>query len=505
MDHPTHSTDRRGLTLTTSAEAAGHYRQGIDHHLALCHGAESCFEAAIAADERFSLAYAGLALAHLVEGHASRARATLVRARDALAGRELSAATPRERRHFEVIVTGVSGDIARALQLGCEHLRETPGDVAVVALLVHLALRGDVQLRRTLERLLAELAPGQRDDWAFLSLHATLLEDLGRLEEAFSLALRAIALRPAGALGAHVIAHVRYERGELAQGRRFLSWWLALWTPTPVMLGHLRWHEALFARAQGDPDIAITRYHNWIRPLAASGAPEGLIDGASLLWRLTLDDADAPVDWSVLRREAVGAIGGTGSAFLDVHVALTLAGVGDLEGLDQMAAAQQDRKRYGDALAGSLVLPVVVGLRAFALGDHHAAASHLESVLGALPALGGARLQNEVLEDTVIEAYLRAGRFDAAERRLQARLIVRPSPRDVALLERALAGKRAALPVQPHLFEEPMPDTERCPSQRPEHRRAPTSPRPASSRGPTSRRGPDSHRGPSSAAIAARA
>ena len=55
--------------------------------------------------------------------------------------------------------------------------------------------------------------------------------------------------------------------------------------------------------------------------------------------------------------------------------------------------------------------------------------------------MGGSNAQREVIEDTLVEACLRAGRFDQAEALLRKRLGRRPSARDYLWLGRAQAGR----------------------------------------------------------------
>ncbi|PWG73263.1 tetratricopeptide repeat protein 38 family protein, partial [Enterococcus hirae] len=58
--------------------------------------------------------------------------------------------------------------------------------------------------------------------------------------------------------------------------------------------------------------------------------------------------------------------------------------------------------------------------------------------------LGGSHAQREVFEDTLIEAWLRAGEGEQAAAVLRERLSRRPSARDEAWLERADAVAPAA-------------------------------------------------------------
>ena len=70
----------------------------------------------------------------------------------------------------------------------------------------------------------------------------------------------------------------------------------------------------------------------------------------------------------------------------------------------------------------------------------------MEPVFPQLTRIGGSHAQREVFEDTMVEAYLRAGRFEDAESMLMNRLKRRETPRDMFWLARAQQanGKREA-------------------------------------------------------------
>ncbi|MCC6556648.1 MAG: hypothetical protein IT372_27115 [Polyangiaceae bacterium] len=448
--------DRHGHALTCAPEAADHYREGLDRLLGLAEGAADCFEEAISIDDRFHVAHAALALTHLVDGRPARARAAMIRAREALAGRGRTAApvTRRERWHAEIISAGVRGEHERARDFARAHLQEFPRDLTVFAYLVFDAQEhGDPADRADLDHLAATLAPHYDDDWAFLALRAAVLDDLGRVDEALPLALRALDLRPDCAVAAHVLAHARFERCEHEEGRRFLAEWLREHAPSLPALVHLTWHQAMFDLALLDARAALERYERWIRPAALAGVPGALIAAASLLWRLALDGRDATAAFRDIHRQAALAVGGTGSPYADLHVALALAGSGDVAALDRLAGTQQARACRGDAAAGGAVLPIALGLRALIAGESHAAAAHLEIGLSALDLIPGGRAQRRLIEDTLIEACLRAGRAGAAERRLRARMTRRATARDLVLLDRAVAAGSSSVPAcarRPH-------------------------------------------------------
>ena len=63
----------------------------------------------------------------------------------------------------------------------------------------------------------------------------------------------------------------------------------------------------------------------------------------------------------------------------------------------------------------------------------------LEPLDGQLVRVGGSHAQWEVFEDTLLQAYLRAGQLERAEALLRRRLARRSSARDVVWLEQATA------------------------------------------------------------------
>ena len=94
-------------------------------------------------------------------------------------------------------------------------------------------------------------------------------------------------------------------------------------------------------------------------------------------------------------------------------------------------------------MAVEVMLPLVQGISAFVHQDYGEAVRLMEPLFGQdarydqLCRVGGSHAQREVFEDTLMEAYLRAGQFDKAEGLLNNRLKRRESPRDMFWLARA--------------------------------------------------------------------
>jgi tetratricopeptide (TPR) repeat protein len=94
----------------------------------------------------------------------------------------------------------------------------------------------------------------------------------------------------------------------------------------------------------------------------------------------------------------------------------------------------------GHPTAGGVVLPLVRGIWAFAHGAYDEAIEWIEPVADQIVRIGGSNAQREVFEDTLLEAYLRAGCYARAEAMLRQRLNRRPSTRDFFWLGRAQKG-----------------------------------------------------------------
>src|SRR5207248_7506620 len=91
------------------------------------------------------------------------------------------------------------------------------------------------------------------------------------------------------------------------------------------------------------------------------------------------------------------------------------------------ARAQQidERARQGRYPSGPCVPAVLRGFAAFERRDFTAAIDALQSIARELPGelerLGGSRAQLDLVEFTLLKAYLGAGRLDEARRMLSAR------------------------------------------------------------------------------------
>lgn len=436
--------DRYGLPLSThSQQAAACYIEGIDCSLAFGLGAQQSLEAAIAADAHFALAHIALARELQYRGQAKEAQARKATALTCLEG-----ASRREVQHVQVLAKAVEGDGPGALALVYAHLAEFPRDVVVLKQADGpfglLGFGGSLTRLEENFALLDGLAQVYGDDWWFLSAYGFAHNELGRHEEARRLIQRSLDRHPASGHAAHAMAHVYFETGDHGSGAAFLQAWLLEFPRQAQIYSHLTWHRALCELAQGQTAQVADLYTATLKPDVCPGAPLiALCDAAALIWRHELYGVALP-DGS---REAVAAhakqfFGRPGITFADVHCALAYAVSGDTAALAQLATQLRARLAEDKIPAGEIAPAIVEALAAFVQGDYASTVRLLEPLAAHLVRVGGSNAQREVFEDTLLQACLRAGRYDKAATLLHTRLERRASARDAAWLAEAQAQRQ---------------------------------------------------------------
>jgi tetratricopeptide (TPR) repeat protein len=425
------SKDRWDLPLSTeSPRAAEQYVLAVDKLLSANVGAEQTLERAIEADPGFALAHAARARALQLRGALPEARAAAARA-VLLA----PSVTRRERGHIEALALNLEPDMPRTLAHVLEHLREFPRDGLVLSLasgifgLIGFSGRRD---RNEMQLdLLDGLAVSYGDDWWFLNAHGFACNEAGQQKRGRRLVERSLALNPRNGHAAHGMAHVCYEGNASDEGAAFLRPWLVDYDRAAQLHCHLSWHLALFELALGRSEIAWTLYDEHIRPANSYASPlVTLSDSVSLLWRCRLWDKErGAVSWGELRDFARGSFPAPSVAFADVHLVMACAASGDRAGADARIEELRRAERDGRQPVGHAAGDVAEAMAAFARGDDDAVIRLLEPVLTDLVRVGGSHAQRDVFEETLLGAYLRSGRLEAAGLLFRERLDRRPSAR----------------------------------------------------------------------------
>lgn len=181
-------------------------------------------------------------------------------------------------------------------------------------------------------------------------------------------------------------------------------------------------------------------YERAIRPEVAR-TRTSMYDAASLLWRYHIYGcAQDALPWSAVCELAGRMTAQPGMAFVDANAALALAAAGDEVAFGRLIDGLRALDTQGHPTAGCVVLPLVQGIWAFAKGAYDETIQCIAPISDQIVRIGGSNAQREVFEDTLLEAYLRAGRYAQAEALLRLRLGQRPSARDFFWLGRAQMG-----------------------------------------------------------------
>ena len=423
---------RNGLTITTNSPAAVDlYQEGLDLVLSQNYGPDAKLEAAIEADE-------GFAMAHVVQAYVLHLQTNVPAARAAAEKAvELSAGCSREEQQIARIVHSFThGKGTEAIGLVHEHLDEFPTDTLAMRVAQRLYMLGCFgagvpDFPNHLMAMMNKVAPANGDDWAFLGQYAFAHHETNQPEKAMDLATRSLEGNPQNAVASHSVTHSYFEQGDAANGGRWLGDWLDGWDRRASYNTHLSWHLALFELAQGRYNQALDLYETHIRPGVQARNLANLQDAASLMWRLQIYSGEEPgKPWDEVRDMALPAAETPGPAFRDCHAALAFAGAGDAESTQKFVDRVKAQGEKGDDLSREMVLPIALGAAAFAAGDYDEAADLMGPTYPMLARIGGSHAQREVFEDTLLETYIRAGRYDDAKAMLDERLSRRSSVRD---------------------------------------------------------------------------
>ncbi|QMU76615.1 hypothetical protein GXW83_13550 [Streptacidiphilus sp. PB12-B1b] len=419
--------DPYGLPLTTTAEAAGAYNQGLLRFLRVQTGADRLIAQAVRADPGFALGHAALALL----GHAGAADTDVPAALEAARRAAGPRLDDRERSFVDAVTVQASagaGDGPGTTPRLLRHIRAHPLDALSVNAAVPTITSNGVTQGEQAWALIESLAPLYGDDPWYLGQLAFVRQEQNRWREAATLAERALDADPASGHAVHARAHVLYETGEHRAGLDWLEDWLRRHGAQAFHAVHFSWHAALHELMLDNPEALRRRYDAQLAPPAITGC-RALIDSGSLLWRCHVTERwQGPIPGEAVRDAAPeGWLDAPPTPFAALHSALALAATGDVDRLRRLRRSFLGRARpvFHTTLAG-----LCDGLAAVVEQRWDLAADLLRPLLPRLGALGGSAAQREVVEETLLHALARAGRTDEAARLLSARLDRRPAPLD---------------------------------------------------------------------------
>lgn len=416
-------TDADDLSLSISSQAAREaYVRGCDLLLTFYPGEIAALDRAIALEPGFALAHAAKAQMQARQGDGRSAQESMSAAKAVSAG-----LPPREVSHITFFDHLMSGRSKEAMAALYEHLDAWPRDRLVLSTASNpnglIGTSGRVGQKHEIAMLMDRLAPHYGDDPWFLAQHAMSLSEDGRRREARPKIERSVELKRDNAHAAHGFAHVCYESGEPDTARAFLSSWLAEYPRDGFFYGHLSWHLALEELEVGNTEGAFQLYRDAFSLHQHSGGPQQkMSDATAFLWRAEL--AGAPRDaaaWQAMHDFACNALVTPRNGLEDLHVVLAQAVMRDDARMTARVQQMHDLARDGRYAPGPYLPALAQAFAAFERQDYAAAIDALEPIAAESERIGGSRAQHDIVEFTLLKAYLNADRPDDARRLLAAR------------------------------------------------------------------------------------
>jgi tetratricopeptide (TPR) repeat protein len=408
--------DRYGNALSTrSADACDAYIEGVDCLISANYGAEDAFRRAIAADQGFALAHTGLARALQLEARGGEARDAM-----AVATNLSDGCSTREQSHIAAFDKLIAGDASAAYAALLEHLQDHPRDAFAVqpctSVFGLIGFSGQAGREAQTLAFMHRLAPHYGDDWWFNSLYAFAQVEVGQKDVALESIERALAANPRNAHGAHIKAHIHYERGEREAGYTYLDAWRKDFHKRAPLHCHVSWHVALWAMARGDAERAWEVIEADVKPGGGWGPPINVLtDTASFLLRAELAGGERrPQLWREVSDYATQFFPNPGIAFADVHAALAHAMAGDADAVSKIIS---DAK----GPAADMVRKLTEAFRAAAQENWMQVIDCMVPAMAEHERIGGSRAQRDLLEFTLLNALLKANRGDEARRLLAMR------------------------------------------------------------------------------------
>ncbi|MCG8547456.1 MAG: tetratricopeptide repeat protein [Alphaproteobacteria bacterium] len=355
-------------------------------------------------------------------------------------------ANDRERGHIAALRAWVDGGFYEAVAQWEAMLVKYPRDLLALQL-VHLSdvlLGHTVEQRDCVARVLPEWNEGVPGYGFVLGFYSFGLEECRDFSRAEEVGRQAVAMNPNDAYAIHAVAHVLEMQGRQAGG----IWWMTSreenWA-NGNFSNHLWWHLSLFHLDLGQYDRVLSIYDNKLRSSDATGDKYEELDATALLWRLKLLDVDVGTRWKDLADKWESSAADTLYAFNDVHAMMTfVADRRDAAAETVLNATERYVKQANDAnvaMTRIIGLPFCRALQAFSRGAYGDAVDQLLPIRYQTHRLGGSHAQRDIIAWTLLEAALRAERYELARALANERAMNKPtSPQNWKYSARALQG-----------------------------------------------------------------
>ncbi len=438
--------DARGEPVSTkNTRSLEHFEDALGRFQSYVGDPLEPIEHALSDDPGFILGHAfkaTLCLLSSERAYRDDARASIEAAEHALSG-----ANQRERGHVVAARRWLDGDWPGACAAWEQILVEHPRDAFAVqaAHLTDFFLGDCVSLRDRVARALGawdEQVPGYS---YLLGMYAFGLEECNLYSQAEQTGRRALEIQRRDSWAIHAVTHVLEMQSRFDEGIEWLQSRRDDWAPENNLAVHNWWHLALYLLEREDWSNALEIYDAELEPDGLELSME-LLDASALLWRMHLQGVDVGGRFIALaqkwrEREVENGY----YAFNDVHAMLAYAGANMAENadrvLDDMRNACQSTGTVNAMMSLKVGLPVCEAIKAFSEERYSDCVDTLYEARASAHRFGGSHAQRDIINQTLIEAALRAGRFQTARHLVRERLAQKPrSPLAWRFAAKARAG-----------------------------------------------------------------
>ena len=328
-------------------------------------------------------------------------------------------ATDRERVHMAAATACANGEWRRACLQWQDILDTNPNDVFALqcAHLFDFYVGDAVALESRPARALKQLDTTDPLRPYVLGMHAFGLEENALYDHAEAVGREAVSSTAKVPWATHAVAHVMEMQGRYSDGLAWLHQHQSTWAEGNGFANHHWWHAALFHLEALDIPAALALYDQHLSSAHASVTLNRL-DGAALLWRLHLMDADVGARWlDVAQGWDLSPASAGLSAFNDAHAVMVLLGQQRLSEAAALVAEVQRRTLAGNvtetADVAEVALPLLNGLLAFGSEDFAEMLRWVWPVRHQLHRLGGSHAQRDAVSQTLLVSALRCRNQEA--------------------------------------------------------------------------------------------
>lgn len=331
----------------------------------------------------------------------------------------------REAAYLDALDAWLAGRPSHAAELLESALAANPRDALAMKLVqaIRFVLGQPEAMRRSIEGVIEQWSDHPALGY-LKGCYAFTLEETGDYAAGETAGREGLLLAPDDAWGLHAVAHVYDMTARASDGLYWLSGQTRAWEHCNNFRFHVWWHIALMHLDQGQYDAALDLYDTEIRAERTDDYRD-IANASSLLSRLEIEGIDVGPRWDELADIAERRTGDGALVFADLHYMLALIGGHRADATaDLLRRMSTDATRRDTEIARLMARPglsAATGLEAYGEGHFAEAFLNLNAARRDLQTIGGSHAQRDVFERLTIEAALRGGYLNAAERMLADR------------------------------------------------------------------------------------